>query len=80
MMTPWAMPFAFYWFFPLLVWSLAWKGIALWHAARRGEVYWFVALFIVNTVGILEILYLYAFGGKEERNVSAGATPGAPPQ
>lgn len=41
--------------------------MALWHAARRGETYWFVALLIINTLGILEILYLYAFGGKEDK-------------
>lgn len=67
MLTPWGMPFGLSLFLPLLIWSVAWKGLALWHAARRGEKYWFIALLIVNTVGILEILYLYAFGGKEEK-------------
>ena len=45
----------------LFVWSLVWKGLALWHAARRGEKIWFVVLLVVNTLGILEILYLYVF-------------------
>jgi hypothetical protein len=45
----------------LLVWTLFWKGLALWHASRRGEYWWFVALLIVNTVGILEIVYLFVF-------------------
>ncbi len=45
----------------VLVWSFIWKGLALWRAARRGETYWFVALLIINTLGILEILYLYVF-------------------
>jgi NADH:ubiquinone oxidoreductase subunit 6 (subunit J) len=34
------------------------KGFALWHAARRDEKWWFVALLIINTFGILEICYL----------------------
>jgi len=45
----------------ILVWSLAWKGIALWKAARKGHLVWFVVLLLVNTVGILEILYVFLF-------------------
>jgi hypothetical protein len=48
-------------FFAMLVWSFAWKAIALWHAGRNGQRWWFVALLIVNTVGILEIVYLKWF-------------------
>ena len=43
----------------LLLWSLFWKGCALWQAARRGSSWWFVILIIVNTIGILEIIYLF---------------------
>lgn len=39
---------------------LALKGYALWHAAKRNEKWWFVILLIVNTLGILEIIYLVA--------------------
>lgn len=42
----------------LLVWSLGWKGLALWYAAKRDEKWWFIAFMVINTVGILEILYL----------------------
>ena len=45
----------------IVAWSLAWKGLALWKAARRGSKAWFIVLLIVNTLGILEILYLYVF-------------------
>ena len=45
---------------PLILWSLFWKGIALWHAGRRGQPWWFVVLLVVNTVGILEIVYVFA--------------------
>lgn len=41
-------------------WSLLWKGLALWHAGRRGDAWWFVILLFVNTLGILEIIYLFA--------------------
>ncbi len=38
--------------------SLALKGYALWTAAKRGEKWWFIALLIINTMGIFELLYL----------------------
>lgn len=43
---------------PLLVWSMFWKCWALWVAGTRKEKMWFVVLFLVNTVGILEIIYI----------------------
>jgi hypothetical protein len=49
------------WVLALFAWSLVWKGLALWRAAQRGSKPWFVAFLVVNTVGILEILYLYVF-------------------
>lgn len=48
----------------LIVWSLIWKGIALWKAARNSHTAWFVIMLIVNTVGILEIIYIFGFSKK----------------
>jgi hypothetical protein len=48
-------------FMLLLVWTLYWKGTALWRAARLGHKEWFIALLIINTMGLLEIAYLYYF-------------------
>ncbi len=45
----------------LALWSLVWKGMALWKSTKRNEKWWFIALLLINTVGILEILYLYVF-------------------
>lgn len=42
------------------LWSVLWKGLALWHSGRRGQVWWFVIFLVVNTLGILEIIYLFA--------------------
>ena len=42
----------------VFVWELAWKGVALWTAARNRHPGWFTTLLIINTVGILPIIYL----------------------
>ncbi len=43
----------------VVIWSLIWKGIALWKAARLEHRRWFIALLILNSLGILEIIYIY---------------------
>jgi hypothetical protein len=48
----------------LVIWSIIWKGIALWKAARNSHQAWFVILLIVNTLGILEIIYIFGFSKK----------------
>ena len=45
----------------LAIWSLVWQGMALWKAARNDDRYWFLALLLVHTAGILDILYLFVF-------------------
>ncbi len=52
----------------VIIWSVIWKGIALWHAARNNQKGWYIALLIINTIGILEIIYLSFF--KKKREVS----------
>ena len=52
----------------VLIWSLIWKGLALWHAAKIKQVYWFTAILILNTAGILEIAYLF-FTAKEKFDI-----------
>jgi len=51
----------------LLIWALIWKGIALWKAARNSSKIWFVVLLVVNTVGILEIIYIFFFSNKKQQ-------------
>jgi hypothetical protein len=49
------------WMVALFLWVIVWKGLALWRAAHKEQKYWFAAFLVVNTLGILEILYLYVF-------------------
>lgn len=51
-------------FILLFAWSLLWKGIALWRSAKSDQRNWFVVILIINTAGILEILYLFRFAKK----------------
>lgn len=44
-----------------LVWTIILKGFSLWYAARASQKWWFVVLLVVNTLGILEIIYLIWF-------------------
>jgi hypothetical protein len=50
--------------FLLIIWSLFWKGIALWKAVKSNQKGWFVTLFLINTAGILEIIYIFAIDKK----------------
>ena len=45
----------------IILWAIPWKGVALWKAARNSHKKWFVALFLVNTMAILEIIYIFYF-------------------
>ena len=47
----------------ILLWTLPWKGAALWRAARRGHLGWFLTLIILNTLAILDIIYIFFFSG-----------------
>jgi hypothetical protein len=49
------------------IWALIWKGFALWKSAKKNSKYWFIALLIINTLGILEILYIYVFSKMKPR-------------
>jgi len=46
------------------LWTVVLKGYALWYAARGSQKWWFIALLIVNTLGVLEIVYLIWFRPK----------------
>jgi len=54
----------------LILWSLAWKGVALWKAARNSDKYWYIAMLVINTVGILEIVYIFLFSNKKKQKNS----------
>jgi hypothetical protein len=46
---------------PLILWDLFWRGLGLWHASQKEQKFWFVALLLVNSLGLLPLLYLSFF-------------------
>ena len=54
---------------PLIVWILSLKGIALWKAARQNQKIWFVFLLVLNTLGFLEIIYIFYVGERKEGGI-----------
>jgi hypothetical protein len=60
------------WIIPLLLlWTLPWKGVALWRASKNGQKKWFIALLVINTLAILDIVYIFFFS-KKKRNERIG--------
>lgn len=47
------------------IWVLFWKGCALWIAAKNDKKWWFIALLIINTLGILELVYIFFVAKKK---------------
>lgn len=45
----------------VFLWSIVWKGFALWRGAKYNQRNWFIAILVLNTAGILEIVYLFYF-------------------
>lgn len=47
------------------LWTLPWKGVALWKAASKKDTKWFIALLILNTLAVLDILYIFIFSKRK---------------
>ena len=57
-----------WWLILALVWTLPWKGYALWLSARAGAKWWFIALLVINTLAILEIIYIFFVAPRHRKN------------
>lgn len=52
----------------LAAWTLPWKGVALWRSARNSHTAWFVVLLLLNTLAVLEIIYIFAFSKHKKQD------------
>ena len=53
----------------VVIWSVLWKGYSLWVASKRNQKLWFIALLVFNTVGILDIIYIFGVAKKKPSDV-----------
>ena len=53
----------------IAIWVLPWKGYALWTASKRGHKLWFVAILVLNTLAILDIIYIFAIAKKTGKDI-----------
>ena len=53
-------------FLALILWSLVWKGFALWRAVKRNDKVWYIIMLTVNMAGLIEIVYLLMTRPKKE--------------
>lgn len=49
----------------IAAWSLPWKGVALWRAVKKDDTKWFIALLVINSLAILDILYIFIFNKRK---------------
>ncbi|MDB5265373.1 MAG: hypothetical protein JWM39_86 [Parcubacteria group bacterium] len=59
------------------IWTIIWKGLGMWRAARNHQMVWFLVFLIVNDIGILEIIYLLWFRSDKDAMVTRVATGSA---
>lgn len=58
-----------YLYFLLILWSISWKGLALWKSAKNNNIYFFIAILILNTGGILPIIYIVYVEREEIKHI-----------
>lgn len=49
------------WIIPVVVLEGIIKSVALWKAARNGQLYWFISLIVLNTAGLFPLIYILFF-------------------
>jgi hypothetical protein len=49
----------------LAIWEIIWKGFGLWRAAKNNHTGWFIAMLLLNTFGILPIIYINFFAPED---------------
>ena len=43
----------------LIIWTIVWKSIAAWYAAKNRQVFWYVFAWLSPTFGVIEMCYVY---------------------
>jgi hypothetical protein len=51
------------------IWTILWKVYSVWTAAKNGHKRWFIALLLLNTIGILDMIYIFKVVKKDVKTV-----------
>jgi hypothetical protein len=64
----------------LALWQIPWKGWALWRASHLDDKVWFIILLVVQTLGILDIIYIFLISRRKraEGTVNNSGEPDQP--
>jgi len=54
-----------YFILAVVIWTIPWKAVALWKAARNKDLVWFIIILLFNTLAILEIIYIFIIQKKK---------------
>ncbi|OGG13969.1 hypothetical protein A2773_03855 [Candidatus Gottesmanbacteria bacterium RIFCSPHIGHO2_01_FULL_39_10] len=58
-----------WWVIPLVVWDISWKGVALWKAAQKKNKWWFIALLLINSAGLIPMVYIFIIDNRIKTKV-----------
>lgn len=50
----------------IIFWTIPWKAVALWRASKNNHKKWFIALLVLNTLAVLEIIYIFFFSKNKQ--------------
>lgn len=62
----------------IAIWVLFWKGCSLWIAAKSNQKWWFLALLVINTLSILELIYIFFIAKKKGSDIKQIFSKSAP--
>lgn len=51
----------------MMIWDTAWKLIGMWKAGRNNHLVWFLCIALINSFGILPIIYILINKGKIQK-------------
>lgn len=54
----------------IVLWTIPWKGVALWRASRNTHLIWFIVMLVLNTLAIVEIIYIFGFSKPKQKAAS----------